>query len=92
MEKTRLTLDELQVQSFVTTGMEAEGRGTVRAHDAPTDPVECPTVDPNWDSCWYTCGDSCGGTCGSCACESADCSVDTCFWGCYTMRGWISIC
>lgn len=88
MEKVRLTIDELQVQSFATTGVEAAGRGTVRAHDAPTDAVECPTADPNWDTCWGSCGDTCGG---SCDCDSAYCS-DTCYWGCYTMRGMISVC
>jgi len=53
VEKLRFTLDELQVQSFITSGPDT-GEGTVRAH-APTDPVECPT----WDGAWNTCGDSC---------------------------------
>jgi hypothetical protein len=92
MEKVRLTLDELHVQSFATTGAETAGRGTVRAHDAPTDAVECPTADPVWDTCWGSCGDTCGGSCGgTCDCDSAYCS-DTCYWGCYTMRGMISVC
>jgi hypothetical protein len=91
MDKVRLTLDELQVQSFATTAVDADGRGTVRAHDAPTDPVECPTADPLWDTCWNTCGESCGGSCASCNCESDACS-DTCGWGCYTAPGMISYC
>ena len=92
MEKVRLTLDELQVQSFATTDGPADARGTVRAHDAPTDQLECPTACPEWDTCWNTCGESCGGSCASCDCASAECSADTCFWGCYTNRGMISFC
>ncbi|HEX8903532.1 MAG TPA: hypothetical protein VF771_01680, partial [Longimicrobiaceae bacterium] len=64
MEKTRLKLDDLEVQSFPTTGGTGRERGTVRGHDLPTDPVECPTADPNWDTCCNTCGDTCGDSCG----------------------------
>lgn len=95
MDKVRLTIDELEVQSFATSNADAARRGTVRAHDAPTDQLECPTACPNWDTCWNTCGDTCGGSCGgscdSCYCETAACS-DTCGWGCYTAPGMISIC
>ena len=67
MQKVRLTLDELAVQSFATTGGVARGRGTVNGRDS-TDPVACPTYDNAWDTCWdscnaATCGISCGGTC-----------------------------
>jgi hypothetical protein len=82
MEKVRLILDDLQVQSFVATEPEAERSGTVRAHDAPTDAVECPTRDPAWDTCWDTCAGSCG--CGSGG-PSGDCTVD-----CYSAWGWWS--
>ena len=58
MRKTRLTLDDLDVQSF-STGDGDGRRGTVRAHDAPTDQVECPTADPEWDTCWQTCVGTC---------------------------------
>ncbi|HVG44305.1 MAG TPA: pinensin family lanthipeptide [Longimicrobium sp.] len=81
MEKVRLSLDELQVQSFATDEPE-DGRGTVHAHDAPTDRVECPTSNRAWDTCWDTCGDSCG--CGSGG-PSGDCTVD-----CYSAWGWWS--
>ena len=95
MDKVRLSLDDLQVQSFATTELDANGRGTVRAHDAPTDEVECPTADPAWNTCWGTCGDSCGDSCGnscnSCYCESYACS-GTCGFGCYTDLGMISVC
>jgi hypothetical protein len=71
MEKVRLSLDELEVQSFATTTGEAQRRGTVRGHDAPTDEVECPTADYRWNTCFPT---QCQGSCG---CEaSGDCSVD----------------
>lgn len=92
MDKMRLRFDELQVQSFATGG-DASGRGTVRAHDAPTDKEECPTACQAWDTCWDTCGNSCGCASANCTgdCASADCS-DTCYWGCYTVIGMISIC
>lgn len=62
MEKMRLSLDALEVQSFATARA-GEARGTVRGHDAPTDCVECPTANANWNTCWATCADSCN--CGS---------------------------
>lgn len=72
MEKVRLDLNALQVQSFTTDGAGGQ-RGTVRANSA--DPVNCPTYDNAWDTCWdscnaATCGQSCGGTCD---CESGMC-------------------
>ncbi|HEX6372208.1 MAG TPA: hypothetical protein VF006_25040 [Longimicrobium sp.] len=76
MEKVRLSLDELQVQSFATTGAAGDRRGTVRANDS-TGPVDCPTADPLWDTCW----ESCWGSCGSChqSCEgSCDCYSGAC--------------
>lgn len=78
MEKVRLSLDELQVQSFATTGSRMEQRGTVHANDSvPTDPVNCPTLDPAWDTCW----ESCWGSCWSCnqSCDgSCDCWSGAC--------------
>lgn len=81
MEKVRLTLDELQVQSFATTENDAQSRGTVRGHDAPTDAVE--------DTCWASCNWSCGCS-DSCECETANCTVDDCWftdWGPCTWGG-----
>jgi hypothetical protein len=92
MDKVRLSLDELQIQSFSTTDGDAGKRGTIRAHDAPTDEVECATAEPAWNTCWNTCQDSCYGTCASCDCPSGECSAETCFWGCHTVVGLISIC
>jgi hypothetical protein len=73
MEKVRLIVDELQVQSFATTDEEAERRGTVRAHDAPTDPVGCPTADPAWDTCWGSCGGTCDYSCDRCEATGPGC-------------------
>jgi hypothetical protein len=95
MDKIRLDVDELRVQSFATAEGDAK-RGTVHAHDAPTDQVECPTCNAAWDTCWDTCAGSCGGSCdcgsGDCSnnCATYDCS-GTCYWGCYT-GGYISLC
>lgn len=76
MEKTRLTLDDLQVQSFATTASPASQRGTVRGHDLPTDQVECPTADPNWNTCWASCNDTdcCGSGSGGDGGGSGDCT------------------
>jgi hypothetical protein len=85
MEKVRLTLDELHVQSFATTGDAAGQRGTVRGHDVPTDQVECPTADVNWNTCWQSCADTncCGGGGGGTGDCSVDCWSDWCSFDCY---------
>jgi hypothetical protein len=78
MEKTRLSLDDLEIQSFATTTPPAGRRGTVRGHDdAPTDEVECPTVNAGWDTCWDTCRYGCGqeGNTGDC---TVICETDAC--------------
>ncbi|HEX8903530.1 MAG TPA: hypothetical protein VF771_01670 [Longimicrobiaceae bacterium] len=79
MEKVRLTLDDLEVQSFTTTGGDRTRRGTVRGHDECTDPIYCPTADPAWDTCWDSCADTncCGGSGGSCD-GSCDCYSGGC--------------
>ena len=99
MEKTRLSLDDLEVQSFATTAPTGQQRGTVRGHDAPTDQVECPTADGNWNTCWDSCADSCGcggGSGNSCEnnCESTGCggfSDWACTVTCYVTWS-ISVC
>lgn len=79
MKKFRFTIDALQVQSFATTDQAVERRGTVRAHDALTDQVECPTADPNWGSCWNSCNESCQCS-DTCDCESYDCTYECYSW------------
>lgn len=74
MEKTKLSLDELQVQSFATTEAAAEQRGTVRGH-ADTDAVACPTVDPN-DTCWASCEGTCESAC-DCQTQGFECENQT---------------
>lgn len=66
MEKLHLTLDDLQVQSFVL-GEDEGQRGTVRGHDQTVYEAECATGP--WafscpDSCQETCPDTCRETCG----------------------------
>jgi hypothetical protein len=74
MEKMRLSLDELEVQSFTTSRPGGERRGTVRGHDAPTDAVECPTANPE-DTCWDSCACHSEGNTGDC---TVICATDGC--------------
>ena len=56
MNKLKLRLDELQVESFETADIGAEERGTVRGRAVlgpPTDDFTCP------DTCKYTCQRTC---------------------------------
>ena len=47
MEKIRLDLDTLAVETFPTGAQDASGRGTVHAHAATQQPAH---------TCGYTCG------------------------------------
>jgi hypothetical protein len=91
MEKVRLSVDELQVQSFATTGANALPRGTVRGHDAPSDQFACPTADVNWDTCWDTCACHSEGNTGDCTviCESDACSAQDCTFTCDWDWSWV---
>ena len=73
MDKVRLALDELEVQSFATTSASPDRKGTVHGH-APTDQWECPTLDQNWDTCGWTCWSQCGSCNDSCDCYSGMCT------------------
>lgn len=86
MKKTRLTTEDLHVQSFTTTNAAVGPRGTVRGYDVATDQVECPTCDVNWDTCWGSCGCGGGGNTDDCTaiCESDACSAEDCSFGCGT--------
>jgi hypothetical protein len=91
MHKLRLTLEDLQIDSFSTTPVKKE-KGTVYGEQC-TCPTACtcpgcPTCDA---SCNGTCGATCGGTCdascnGTCDCGTWDYSCDgnTCYAGCPT--------
>lgn len=75
MEKLRLTLDDLQVQSFLTTGQEVGQRATVRAHDATVYEPECASVELG-----LTCDDTCGDTCPDTCRETCGCYDGTWWW------------
>jgi hypothetical protein len=95
VKKIKLSLEELQIDSFATTEVPRE-KGTVfgeqcTCHTACTCPG-CPTCDASCngtcgDSCYGSCGDSCylscGGTCGA-SCEA---SCDGGYSCAYTCEG-----
>jgi len=59
MEKVRLEIEELRLQSFDTTDDASQHRGTVNGHANPTDEVSC------------TAGATCLATCAfPCACDT----------------------
>lgn len=88
MEKVRLSLDDLQVQSFSTLGQGILRGGTVRAHDAPTDLVECPTDAADcWNTNSQSCIESCRYSCGCNGTDPGDWSVDCWSDACYTDDG-----
>ncbi|MBB4635078.1 pinensin family lanthipeptide [Longimicrobium terrae] len=72
MEKVRLTLSELQVQSFATTPAGSGQRGTVRGNDS-TDGVVCPSCYGDPSTCWDTCDRTNEGCPEP---ESADCTFE----------------
>lgn len=81
MPKLKLSLDQLQVESFHAVERAAQ-RGTVGGHDsyiseAPTCRLDCSvdtgcqTCDASCNgTCYNTCGQSCAGTCLSCGCSA----------------------
>jgi hypothetical protein len=95
MNKLRLKLEDLQIDSFSTTPVKKE-KGTVYGEQctcrtACTCPG-CPTCDASCNgtcdaSCNGTCVASCNGTCGdSCGCPTYDDSCNSCYYGCYTYQ------
>jgi hypothetical protein len=83
MEKLRLDLDDLRIESFEAG--ESAGRGTVRGRGyseyrpCETEPYDdsinyCSPAPTAAATCAYTCGNSCGGTCG--------CGVTQGQWSC----------
>lgn len=85
MQKLKLNLEALSVESFDTTGAEAEQRGTVKGHIPPwTEGRECESIDvcTNWDcgTAYSDCG-GCGtaaSDCGTCATNCGSCYDATC--------------
>jgi hypothetical protein len=78
MDKMRLTLDELQIQSFSTSGQNAQTGGTVRAFDNATDEVECPP--DTWDTSSQSCMESCRYSCDCNGTDPGDYTVDCTVW------------
>ncbi|HKP76854.1 MAG TPA: pinensin family lanthipeptide [Longimicrobiaceae bacterium] len=76
MEKLRLELDELRLQSFITSDALSQHRGTVNGHENPTEGVDCTAGD----TCFATCALSCACNTGDCTalCESDACTYDQC--------------
>lgn len=76
MKKLTLTFDELRVESFETSSMQAERRGTVHGHFS----LNGSCAYSCGSSCDATCPDSCGNTCqGSCP---LSCAGNTCDFTC----------
>ena len=68
MNKLKLNLDQLTVESFNTDASEVARRGTVRAHSELCIPTYGPiTCGDSCDTCDNTCYDSCGASCGGCS-------------------------
>ena len=81
MEKLKLEIDALQVQSFEPDAAR-EGRGTVRGHLSAY--YELCNVDDTWQNtctCEPTCNADTCFNCGSAGCASAGCTVN-CTAGC----------
>ena len=72
MEKLRLELDELRLQSFVTSDALSQHCGTVNGHENPTEEAGCTAGD--------TCALSCACNTGDCTaiCQSDACTYDQC--------------
>lgn len=77
MEMKRLTLDELQVQSFATGPIDVPG-GTVRGYEDSTGDVECPP--DTWDTSSQSCIESCRYSCICNGTDPADYTVDCTVW------------
>ncbi|HST60737.1 MAG TPA: hypothetical protein VLK84_18700 [Longimicrobium sp.] len=85
MRKLKLSVDQLQVESFHAVEREAQ-RGTVAGNDSwvlvcseggnsckgwCSADTACQTCDASCNgTCYNSCGASCAGTCGSCACSA----------------------
>jgi hypothetical protein len=75
MEKVRLEIDELRVQSFNTADDASQHRGTVNGYENPTDEVNCTA----FDTCAFSC--ACNTEDCTATCQSDTCSYDECTRG-----------
>jgi hypothetical protein len=105
MNKLKLDLDQLTVESFDTDASGIARRGTVRAHShlcAPTiADLTCLNTCDTCDNTCGSCGASCGGTCGctggyscggTCGGSCVDPTCNTCFTNCDQMSCGVIIC
>jgi hypothetical protein len=85
MNKLKLDLDQLSVETFDTITPAGAQRGTVEAH-GPTLLNTCPTCDPSCASCvscYNTCDNSCGPSCyGTCETCQTNCQQESCVYVC----------
>ena len=80
MNKLKLNLDALQVETFHTRELETV-RGTVGGHYVPKETVSCEgsCAATCAGSCVYTCAGTCGASCQhSCAFTCESCGDPTC--------------
>jgi hypothetical protein len=95
MNKLKLDLDQLTVESFNTDASGIARRGTVRAHSDLCAATFLPqitcgdTCDTCNNTCYNTCAASCGGGCtggntcfGTCGASCFDPTCNTCFTRC----------
>jgi hypothetical protein len=76
MKKLRLDLNDLKVESFVTTPDQGPPQGTVFGQDTRTQSCDSSCTDTCWEhTCGNTCGESCGGTCDT-GCGSGHATCD----------------
>ena len=91
MNKLRLNVDSLRVESFVPAPLLAAPRGTVHLHQSgPEEPqtivatCECPpTAGQNTCAGVFTCDWSCGCPGTAATCGGATCGEYTCVESCY---------
>jgi len=66
MEKVRLEIDGLRVESFNTSDDPPQHRGTVNAYENPTDEVGCTALGTCLATCAYSCACDTGGCTATC--------------------------
>lgn len=72
MEKVRLEIDELRLESFNTSDAPPHQRGTVNGYVNPTDEMDCTA----FETCF-----------GTCACNTADCTTHCTGFGTFIGSG-----
>ena len=75
MEKVRLEIDALRVESFNTSDDASQHRGTVNGYENPTDEVDCTAFDTCFATCACNTGD-CTALCQSDACTADECTQE----------------